>query len=95
MIDGFGIIALASLTPIIFVKLYGIWVYTMHPTDAAMIIQATTDATAGFSLDIHTILTGFFRTVRDVLPIILIIFFFQYAVLKKKIPMMELLPIVA
>ena len=27
LVDGFGLIALASLTPILFVMLYGIWVY--------------------------------------------------------------------
>jgi len=37
LIDGFGLIAFASLTPMIFVQIYGIYVYTF--VDAAQVAQ--------------------------------------------------------
>ena len=85
MIDGFGLIAFASLTPMIFVQVYGIYVYNfVEATEVAQIVvEATVSETT--KITIASITTGILNVVRDVLPILAIIFFFQYAILKKKI----------
>ena len=96
VIDGFGLIAFASLTPMIFVQIYGIWVYAF--TDAAVIegvkaviVEAKVSEVA--SVTPATIIAGIGSVVRDVVPILAIILFFQYAVLKKPLPLKQLLPI--
>jgi len=85
MIDGFGLIAFASLTPMIFVQVYGIYVYTF--VDATEVAKIVVEATVSKSATIttSTILFGILNVVKDVLPILAIIFFFQYVILKKKI----------
>ena len=85
MIDGFGLIAFASLTPMIFVQVYGIYVYNfVEATEVAQIVvEASVSETT--KITIESITTGILAVVRDVLPILAIIFFFQYAILKKKI----------
>ncbi|RXJ99747.1 permease [Arcobacter sp. CECT 8989] len=88
VIDGFGLIAFASLTPMIFVQVYGIAVYNLvdvsevvNVTKVAVEAKVSTAATISFD----SLLTGIFNVVKDVAPILLIILFFQYAVLKKRI----------
>lgn len=90
VIDGFGLIAFASLTPMIFVQVYGIFVYNfVEATQVAqVIIEAKVSQTA--SISIESITTGILAVVRDVLPILAIIFFFQYAILKKSIENLKL-----
>lgn len=85
MIDGFGLIAFASLTPMIFVQVYGIYVYNFVEASEVtkIIIEATVSETTKITLE--SVTTGILAVVRDVLPILAIIFFFQYAILKKKI----------
>jgi len=85
MIDGFGLIAFASLTPMIFVQVYGIYVYNfVEATDVVQIVvEATVSETT--KITIASVTTGILNVVRDVLPILAIIFFFQYGILKKKI----------
>lgn len=82
LIDGFGLVALAVMVPMISVQLYGILVYS-DPGNVAgsaewLTAQADTQTPSGpleAVLDLLVML-------RDVLPIILVILFFQYAVLK-------------
>ena len=85
MIDGFGLIAFASLTPMIFVQVYGIYVYNFVEASEVtkIIIEATVSETTKITLE--SVTTGILAVVRDVLPILAIIFFFQYGILKKKI----------
>ncbi|MEA3554391.1 MAG: DUF1538 domain-containing protein [Campylobacterota bacterium] len=85
MIDGFGLIAFASLTPMIFVQVYGIYVYNfVEATEVAkVVVEASVSETT--KITIESITTGILAVVRDVLPILAIIFFFQYGILKKKI----------
>ena len=85
VIDGFGLIAFASLTPMIFVQIYGVVVYGLVEVKevADVAIQATVSAPT--QITITGILTGFIAVVKDVVPILLIILFFQYGVLKKPI----------
>jgi nitrogen regulatory protein PII len=85
VIDGFGLIAFASLTPMIFVQIYGIYVYNFVEAKevAAVVVEAAVSQSAQISLE--SVAAGLFAVVRDVVPILLVIFFFQYGILKKKI----------
>ncbi len=85
VIDGFGLIAFASLTPMIFVQIYGIAVYNL--VEAKDVAAITIDASVSTVTDItaQSLLIGIFNVVKDVAPILLIILFFQYVVLKKRI----------
>ena len=85
VIDGFGLIAFASLTPMIFVQIYGIAVYNLVDAKevATVAIQATVSSPADITAS--SIISGLTSVVRDVAPILFIILFFQYGVLKKGI----------
>ncbi len=87
VLDGFGLIAFASLTPMIFVQLYGIYVYNF--VEPQVIDQIVLDSPLKegvvHHLTVLEILESLVGVVKDVLPIIAIIFFFQYVVLKKTI----------
>jgi len=85
VIDGFGLIAFASLTPMIFVQIYGIAVYNL--VDAKEVAELTIKATVSSTIDISasSIISGLSSVVKDVAPILLIILFFQYGVIKKSI----------
>jgi nitrogen regulatory protein PII len=85
VIDGFGLIAFASLTPMIFVQVYGVFVYNYVEAKevASVILHATVSSPTNIS--ISSILNGMIGVIGDVTPIILIIIFFQYGVLKKPI----------
>ncbi|WP_366927120.1 DUF1538 domain-containing protein [Halomonas sp.] len=83
LIDGFGLVALAVMVPMISVQLYGILVYA-DPGDiangAALVgLEGDTEAPSG----LVTMILDLFSMLRDVLPIILVILFFQYAVLRR------------
>ncbi len=87
VLDGFGLIAFASLTPMIFVQFYGIFVYEFIDANdiinPAIVEMAKTPIVFEFKL--LTIAKGFISVVIDVLPILAIIIFFQYVILKQKI----------
>ena len=85
VVDGFGLIAFASLTPMIFVQIYGIAVYNLVDAKevAEVVVQATVSSTADISIE--SVVIGLVAVVKDVAPILLIILFFQYGVIKKKI----------
>jgi len=85
IIDGFGLIAFASLTPMIFVQIYGIYVYTF--VDATEVTKIVIEATVSEStvISLESITFGLIDVVKDVIPILAIILFFQYVILKKKI----------
>ncbi|WP_022961720.1 DUF1538 domain-containing protein [Halopseudomonas pelagia] len=92
---GFGLVALAVMVPMIAVQLYGIVVYTLlpSPADAAQLAAAAASAAAMTSPPTNTagqqalsILLDLLSMLRDVLPIILVILFFQYGVIRKPIP---------
>lgn len=80
--DGFGLVALAVMVPIISVQLYGIWVYAQQ----GMLDPALSSAAAPTSPALSPLLKGILdlaAMVRDVLPIILTVLFFQYLVLRR------------
>ena len=85
VIDGFGLIAFASLTPMIFVQVYGAVVYGLVDAKdiANVVIQATVSVPTEITLT--GVIIGFTSVIKDVLPILIIILFFQYGVLKKPI----------
>lgn len=84
LMHGFGLVALAVMVPMILVQLYGIVVYQlMEPSTTqatlATLAHAQTPA-AGALLKIASDLLGM---VGDILPIVLVVLFFQYAVIRK------------
>ena len=85
VIDGFGLIAFASLTPMIFVQIYGVFVYNF--VDAKELSNLVVKAVVSnpTQITLMSIIEGLTNVIKDVLPIIIIILFFQYAVLKKHI----------
>ncbi|WP_372964689.1 DUF1538 domain-containing protein [Marinobacter sp.] len=79
--DGFGLVALAVMVPMITVQLYGAIVYSGAATEGAtaVIQQAKAQPLSGplkMLLDLASM-------IRDVLPIIITILFFQYIVLRR------------
>lgn len=81
--DGFGLVALAVMVPMISVQVYGIFVYaSAAPAPVAM---TTTDAGAASPSGPLKALLDLVTMLRDVLPIILTILFFQYVVLRRKL----------
>lgn len=83
-IDGFGLIAFASLLPMGFVQIYGIIVYNFFE---AQNITQSINATSIHELS--SIFIDSFSVIFDVLPIILVILFFQYIIIKKQISKMK------
>ena len=87
VLDGFGLIAFASLTPMIFVQFYGIVVYEF--VDAAVSVATPVaeamKAPAVFDFKFIEIVKGLIGVIIDVVPILAVIIFFQYAILKKPI----------
>jgi hypothetical protein len=89
-IDGFGLIAFASLTPMIFVQVYGIIVY--HFSEAGTAIPVAAEAVTQASDHIVTYTFSAWHTfmellgvLKDVAPILIVIFFFQYMIIKKPV----------
>lgn len=92
---GFGLVALAVMVPMISVQLYGIFVYSLG-ADAALaaaqpaagIAQAAAAAIpepAGMLGALTGMLVDLLTMFRDVAPIIVVILFFQYGVIRKPI----------
>ncbi|MFT5660769.1 MAG: nitrogen regulatory protein PII [Sulfurimonas sp.] len=87
VLDGFGLIAFASLTPMIFVQFYGIYVYQfVEASEIVMPVAAHIAETApAFDFKILNLLKGLLGVVGDVVPILGVILFFQYIILKKPV----------
>ena len=86
VLDGFGLIAFASLTPMIFVQVYGIFVYEfVDPSQHIVPAVIQTVEKVNLSFDPITVLVGLVGVISDVLPILGVILFFQYIILKKPI----------
>lgn len=87
LLHGFGLVALAVMVPMITVQLYGIYVYRFAETPATPVVMAAT-ASAGSAGARHWLLgmlADLLLMFRDVLPIIAVILFFQYGVIRKPI----------
>ena len=86
VLDGFGLIAFASLTPMIFVQFYGIVVYEFIDPSVTIIPPLIKEIEAvETQFDFISIIKGLIGVITDVLPILGVIFFFQYVILKKPI----------
>jgi len=91
VIDGFGLIAFASLTPMIFVQVYGIIVYSFADasTASSLVLETATVTKEVVEAQGFSILNMFLEllgVIKDIAPILIVIFFFQYAIIKKKVP---------
>lgn len=87
VLDGFGLIAFASLTPMIFVQFYGIYVYEFveAATIVLPVVQHTAETATAFDFSPLTLIKGLLSVATDVIPILAVILFFQYIILKKPI----------
>lgn len=91
VLDGFGLIAFASLTPMIFVQFYGMFVYEfVDAVENIPVLAPITEAVAinnsvEFDFNVVNILKGLIGVIIDVIPILGVILFFQYVILKKSI----------
>ena len=87
ILDGFGLIAFASLTPMVFVQFYGIYVYQFVEASDIVIplAQHIPEVADAFDFNILTLLKGILSVATDVIPILAVILFFQYVILKKQI----------
>jgi hypothetical protein len=88
VIDGFGLIAFASLTPMIFVQAYGLLVYSFSAETHPVMLQALNDQAVVSTLSqrIMELLMELIVVIRDVAPILAVIFFFQFIIIKKRVP---------
>ncbi len=86
LLHGFGLVALAVMVPMITVQLYGIYVYRIAevPAQAAVLAAAAAEGEAARHWLLGMV-TDLLLMFRDVLPIIAVILFFQYAVIRKPI----------
>ena len=88
VLDGFGLIAFASLTPMIFVQFYGIYVYQFVEASkivVPVILEVAEAGTISADYSILGLLKGLLGVALDVIPILAVILFFQYIILKKHI----------
>ncbi|WP_243729181.1 DUF1538 domain-containing protein [Nesterenkonia sphaerica] len=77
--DGFGLMALCVMVPMISVQLYGIAVYRFGaPADLG-----APEAPEGQLQWLHLVV-GLMTVVRDVLPVIAVVLFFQFVVLRRR-----------
>ena len=86
--DGFGFVALAAITPMISIQLYGIFTLGSEiSADALAFVNEVTDEahySEGFTL--LSVITDLFKTFLNIVPIILTIVIFQYLVIQKPLP---------
>ena len=83
LIDGFGLIAFASVMPMIFVQGYGIFAYG-HEVDPGIVEQIESESDASSSA-VWAYIQIFFQSIRDVAPVIIVILVFYWVVLRKPI----------
>jgi hypothetical protein len=82
--DGFGLVALCVMVPMIGVQLYGIWVYTFGAAGppAPPVTGAAEDGTQW----VVGMILGLASMVREVLPIVAVVLFFQWVALRRRLP---------
>lgn len=90
LIHGFGLVALAVMVPMVSVQIYGIIVYTFGEAREVATTLATAvdpEVTQVVTEAGGSLLLGMLRDLllmfRDVLPIIAVVLFFQYVVIRK------------
>ncbi|MEC7814951.1 MAG: DUF1538 domain-containing protein [Pseudomonadota bacterium] len=89
LIDGFGLVALAVMVPMITVQVYGMLVFSSASVPANLAQLQGTESLSSPAEPAPSGLSGALLSlvamVRDVLPIIITVLFFQYLVLKRKL----------
>lgn len=88
LLDGFGLISFASVMPMIFVQFYGIIAY-LHG-DSSVVIDAATTSELVSNEGIWKYLEILMGSIRDVLPVVLVILSFYWLVLRKPIKQFKL-----
>ena len=93
-IDGFGLIAFASLTPMIFVQVYGIIVYNFMDAPVAVqaiatVVETGKSVASTYTFSAYDTFMALVDTIKDVAPIIVVIFFFQYIIIKKPVAQLQ------
>jgi len=83
LLDGFGLVALAVMVPMITVQLYGIVVYSGETADPTGLPILTQNGAADQTPVLLGMLLDLAGMLRDVLPIIITILFFQYLILRR------------
>lgn len=81
LIDGFGLVALAVMVPMISVQLYGIIVYHGEEPAGELLLDPSSNKSTQ-----HPVLNAamdLLSMIRDVLPILITILFFQYLILRR------------
>ncbi len=91
LIDGFGLVALAVMVPMITVHLYGIVVFGFGEADAGgsteeILAHMEAQTEAAVPTTATGLLGDLAGMVRDVLPMIGVILVFQFLVIRKRIP---------
>ncbi|RKO25330.1 DUF1538 domain-containing protein [Pseudarthrobacter phenanthrenivorans] len=82
--DGFGLVALCVMVPMIGVQLYGIWVYTF--SSAGPPAPPVTDGGEGATDWVVGMILGLASMIREVLPIVAVVLFFQWVALGRRLP---------
>ena len=83
--DGFGLVAMAVMVPMISVQLYGTWVYS-QPLPETELLRSSSEDRSSIGHPVLRVLLDLATMVRDVLPIIVTILFFQYLILRRPLP---------
>jgi len=87
LIDGFGLVALAVMVPMIAVQIYGVVVFTGTSADTDAVLLATTsDDSNALPQGVTALLTDLAEMIRDVIPIAAVILGFQYLVIRRRLP---------
>jgi hypothetical protein len=85
--DGFGFVALAAITPMISIQLYGIFALgSDFGLQNIEIEQSVEKAKTLSDFTFLSVLGGLIETFTNILPIIFTIIFFQYLVLRRALP---------
>ncbi|MBL1377127.1 DUF1538 domain-containing protein [Zobellella iuensis] len=83
LMDGFGLVALAVMVPMVSVQLYGIVTYSLGTAPLPLSASGIQDSA------IHApwlrVILDLFLMLRDVTPILVVVLFFQYLVLKRSL----------
>jgi len=85
--DGFGFVALAAITPMISIQLYGIFALgSDFGGESLSFVSDTEKVKESIEFSFLTIVTGLVKTFINILPIVITIVVFQFIVLRKKLP---------
>ncbi|PNI07329.1 DUF1538 domain-containing protein [Arthrobacter sp. AFG7.2] len=79
--DGFGLVALCVMVPMIGVQLYGTWVYSFGGA-GDIPAQVTEDGPSDWVVGM---ILGLASMIREVLPIVGVVLFFQYVALRRRL----------